>query len=68
MDQKTGTRVGCSDVVSLESFVQPGNPVVPFGTHIPVDRLPAGSYRLEVRAVIPASQETATRAVDFEVK
>ena len=67
LDQKTGGRVGCSAVVSLENFVHPGNPVVPFGTHLPAAQLPAGSYRLEVRAVIPASQETATRTIDFEV-
>jgi hypothetical protein len=68
LDRKTGARPGCSDVVSLENFVHAGNPVVPFGTHLPIDRLPAGSYRLEVRAIIPASQETATRTIDFEVK
>ena len=68
LERTTGKRVGCSDLVSLENFVQPGNPAVPFGTHIPVDRLPAASYRLEVRAVIPASQETATRTIDFAVK
>jgi len=68
LDQKTGAHKGCSDVVSLENFVHAGNPVVAFGTHIPVDRLPAGSYRLEVQAVIPASQESVTRTVDFEVK
>jgi len=55
-------------VVSLENFVRAGDPVVPFGTHLPVAQLPAGLYRLEVRAVIPASQEAATRTIDFEVR
>jgi hypothetical protein len=68
LEQKTGNRMGCSDVVSLENFVHAGNPVVPFGTHLPVDRLHAGRYRLEVRAMIAASQETVTRSIDFEVK
>ena len=68
LEQTTGNRVGCSDVVSLENFVRAGDPVVPFGTHLPVAQLPAGLYRLEVRAVIPASQEAATRTIDFEVR
>ncbi|HEY4086994.1 MAG TPA: hypothetical protein VGM43_13695 [Bryobacteraceae bacterium] len=67
VDRKTGVRLGCSDVVSLQNYVHAGNPVVPFATHLPLDRLPSGSYRLEVRAMIPASQQTATRTVDFEV-
>jgi len=67
-EKTTGEVKGCSQVVSLESLVHLGNPVVPFGTHIPVDGLPAGSYRLEVRAVAPASPPPVTRSIDFELK
>jgi len=65
--QKTGEVKGCSDVVSLGAFVHPGNPVVPVATSLPVAQLPAGSYRLEVRGVIPNTQLMATRAIDFEL-
>jgi hypothetical protein len=67
LDQKTGQAKGCSDMVSLASFVHPGNPVVPFATQLPaVAQLPAGQYRLEVRGAIP-NQPMVTRAIDFEL-
>jgi hypothetical protein len=67
-DRTTGKPAGCSLVVSLEKFVHLGNPWVPFGTHLALEQLPAGPYRLEVRAASPANQETVTRSIDFELK
>jgi hypothetical protein len=56
-----------SGVAGIAGFVRPGNPVVPFATVLPVAKLAAGSYRLEVRAGHSASSEVVSRAIDFEV-
>ncbi len=45
-----------------------GTPVVSFGLKLPVDKLPPGSYELQVRAVDAAGGVTPIRVADFEVE
>ena len=47
---------------------KPGAPVVALGLRIPTDKLPAGSYQLEVRGVDSAGNSTPVRTADFEVE
>ena len=55
-------------MAGMAGFVQPGNPVVPFATALPLAHLAPGSYRLEIRAGHTTDAEIATRTADFEVR
>jgi VWFA-related protein len=48
--------------------LKPGNPVIPVGVRLPVDKFGPGEYRAEVTAVDSAGNSSATRVVDFEVQ
>jgi len=67
LDQKTGEVKMDTGLNGVASYVHPGNPVVPFATRLSVAQLPTGSYRLEVIAAVPASQQAVTRSIDFEL-
>jgi VWFA-related protein len=67
LDRKTGELRQDTGMAGIAGYVHPGNPVVPFATAVPVAQLPAGSYRLEVRAAHSSGPEVVARTVDFEV-
>jgi hypothetical protein len=67
-DLKTGTNVMNTEPISAPDFVVPGNSVVPIGLKIDTDKLPPGSYRLEVKASDSTGQESRWRAVDFNIQ
>jgi len=48
--------------------VQPGTPVVTLGVKLPIDKLPPGSYQLELRATDSAGNSTPVRTADFELE
>jgi hypothetical protein len=50
------------------SWMQPGNSAIHIGEQIAVDKLPKGSYRLEVRATDSAGGSTPWRAATFTVE
>jgi hypothetical protein len=45
-----------------------GNPVVPVGMSLPLDKLPPGSYRVELSAADSAGNASPARTADFEVQ
>jgi VWFA-related protein len=74
---KFGVQMVVVDVKSREKKVDTGGPLpaptagaplVSFGLKLPVDKLPAGSYELQVRAVDPNGGTTLVRTADFEVE
>ncbi len=74
---KLGVQMLVLDLKSREKKVQTGGPlpapsagtpVVPFGLKLPVDKLPPGSYELQVRAVDSTGGATPVRVADFEVE
>lgn len=67
LDGKTGEVRAETGMAGIGSYARPGDSVVPFATRLAVGQLPAGSYRLEVRAAIPSIRETAVRTIDFEL-
>ncbi len=67
LDSKTGEVRADSGMAGIASYLRPGDSVVPFATRLPVARLPAGQYRLELRAAIPASRQTVTRTIEFRL-
>lgn len=66
MDRKTGEKK--VDTGGPAPSAKNGNPVVALGLRLPVDKLPPGSYRLELKAIDSAGNSTAARTADFEVE
>jgi VWFA-related protein len=66
IDRKTGEKKLESGGGAADA--KPGNALVPLGLRLPVDTLPPGSYRLELKAVDSAGNVSQTRTADFEVQ
>jgi VWFA-related protein len=66
-DRATNKEVFFSQVLSAETFIQKGNPVIPAGSLVPVKDLPPGGYRLMVQAVDGENNHAPNRSVDFDV-
>ena len=49
VDRKTNKQVFSSNTILINDFVKPGNPLVPVGFKLPVDQLPPGDYRIEIK-------------------
>ena len=65
IDSKTGTpKVAAKGAIPE---IKAGNPVVPLGMKIPLDSLPPGAYRLELRAMDSAGNATPLRTLAFQV-
>jgi VWFA-related protein len=50
IDRKTQQQVYTSNTVLVNQFAQPGNPIIPVGLMLPIEKLQAGEYKLQVRA------------------
>src|SRR5271157_114052 len=66
VDRKTGEKK--IDSGGLASDAKVGSPLVPLGLRLPVNELPPGAYRLELKAVDSAGNVTQPRTADFEVQ
>ena len=66
LDRKTGEKK--VDMGGLIPTPEGGNPVVPFGMRLPLDKLTPGSYQLDVKAIDTAGNSTSIRKADFEVE
>ena len=66
IDRKTGEKK--IDTGGAAADAKPGNALVPVGLRLPVDKLPSGSYRLELKAVDSAGNTSQPRTADFEVE
>jgi hypothetical protein len=66
IDRKTGEKKIDSGGAAHDA--KPGNALVPLGLILPVDKLPPGSYRLELKAVDTAGNVSQQRTADFEVE
>jgi hypothetical protein len=67
IDVKTGQAKMDAGLTKTEDAIRAGNPVVPLGLRVPVDKLEPGSYRLELRALDSAGNKSAVRAAEFVV-
>lgn len=67
-NQKNGSVVMNSDLISTADWIVPGNVVVPIGLKVDADTLPKGNYKLEVQASDSAGRESAWRAAEFKIK
>ena len=67
VERNTGGVKADTGMAGIAGFVQPGNPIVPFGTTIHFGELSPGAYRLEVRAAHSSGPEVVARTVDFDL-
>jgi len=68
IDRKTGASKLDAGFTNTAPDISPGNPLVPLGMKLPVNSLPAGSYRAEVTALDSAGNATKPSIADFEVE
>jgi hypothetical protein len=66
VDTKTG-KAPLDGGLNAGQFIKTGNPVVPVGLRVPVDKLEPGSYRLELRALDSAGNSSPVRTAEFVV-
>ena len=68
-DRKSGEKkVDNSGLIDLQNSAKAGNPVIPLGFRIPVDKLPAGTYRAELKAMDSAGSTSKVRTIEFDVE
>ena len=65
VDRKSNQQVYTSNTIPLEEFADQGNPLIPVGILLPVEKLQAGEYRLEVRARDAAGNASPLHSADF---
>lgn len=51
VDEKTGKTILTTGGIDASRMIQKGSPVVPVALTIPLDRIPPGSYRVDVQAI-----------------
>jgi hypothetical protein len=68
IDRKTGEKKIDAGVADTTASVKAGNPVVPLGLKLPTERLPPGSYRVELVALDSAGNSTKMSSVDFDLE
>ena len=68
VDRKSGESKISAQYDKTQAFMHQGNPVIPVGVRVPLEKLPPGSYRVEIKAVDSAGQASPLRAADFEIE
>ena len=68
MDRKTKEKVYSSSTLPINENVHPGNPLVPAIFKLPMDKLPPGDYRIEIRGRDSAGNATPVRTGDFSIE
>jgi hypothetical protein len=67
-DRKSNQQVFSSPTLLVNAVVQPGSPLVPFALRLPIEKLQAGEYRLEVLARDSLGGVSTTKKEDFVVE
>jgi len=67
LDRKTQEAKIDSGMMGVSKEIRPGNPVIPVGIKLPIEKLPPGAYRAEVKAVDSLGGEKV-RTSDFDVQ
>jgi hypothetical protein len=68
IDAKTGQVQLNSGSRSADPYARPGNPIIPIGWEIPIDKLANGAYRVEVQASDSTGKQTGWRTASFTVE
>lgn len=67
-DLKTGSLVMNTGAMSAADWVVPGNAVIPIGLKLAIEKLPKGSYRLEIQATDSVGRQTEWRQANFTIQ
>jgi hypothetical protein len=67
LDRKTGEKKVDAGVSDTSGSVMAGNPVVPLGLKLPIDRLPPGAYTVQLVAIDSAGNHTKPSSADFDL-
>ncbi len=67
VDRKTNQKIQSSNTIPINGFVLAGSPVIPVAVFVPVRDLPAGNYRIELRARDAAGNVSSWRSAEFAV-
>jgi hypothetical protein len=68
VDKKTGQPKLDTGFVTLAPYIKAGNPMIPVGLRLPIEKLDPGSYRAEFQAKDTAGNVSTLRSTDFEVR
>jgi hypothetical protein len=68
IDLKTNAQKLDVGVMDTKDLIKPGNPMVPVGVTIPLDTLPPGTYRVDLRAEDSAGSSTDFRIAQFDLE
>ena len=66
LDRKSGEKK--FDTGGPAAAAKAGDPIVPVGLRLPVDKLPPGSYQLEVRGIDSTGKTTPVHTALFQVE
>ena len=68
VDRKTSKAAYSSNTILINDFIQPGNPLIPFGFKLPIEQLQAGDYRVEIKARDGGGNVSTIRSADFSIQ
>ena len=69
VDRKSGEKkVDDSGLLDLSTSAKLGNPVIPLGIRIPLDKLSPGSYRVELKAMDSSGSTSPQRMAEFDLE
>jgi len=68
VDVKSGAQKLDVGVMETKDLIKPGNPTVPMAVKLPLDTLPPGTYRVDLRAEDSDHHSTNFRIAEFEVE
>jgi len=67
VDEKTGNVVLSTGGIDATGFIQKGNPVIPVALKVQLDKVPPGTYRLDLQAVEAGGASSQIRTATFVV-
>ena len=67
VDKKSGQPKLDTGFITLAPYIKAGNPMIPVGMRLPIDKLEPGSYRAEFQAKDTAGNISLLRTTDVEV-
>ncbi len=67
IDLKSGAQKLDVGVMDTKDLIKPGNPTVPMAVKLPLDTLPPGTYRVDLRAEDSDYRSTNFRIAEFEL-
>ncbi len=68
VDRKSGQQKLDTGFMNVMSYSEAGNPVIPIGLKLPLEKLAPGSYRAELKAIDEAGNASMVRSANFEVQ